>query len=197
MNSGALLATPRARFTGVVYLFYLGGVDLAWILVGRNPGAANIILLGSSLCYLLLSLLFYGMLRPVSRRVALEAMLFGLAGSALGILHVSGVASQIRSIPFLGGFLLLNGYLMLRATFLPPFVGVLMVLCGFGWLAFLVPFVALRTHGYLSYFSLAMEGIVTVWLLVKGVDEQRWQEQAERAAVSTAAEGPRWAAPRL
>ena len=179
MDSGGLFANPRARFTGAVYLAYLAAIELAWIMADQNVGATNIALLASSLCYLLLSLLFYRLLRPVSRRVALEALLFGVAGSILGILHVCGIASQIRSIAFLGGFLLLTGYLMFRATFLPRFLGALMVLCGCGWLVYLVPLVARRTHGYLSRVSLVMEGVVALWLLVKGVDEGRWREQAE------------------
>jgi hypothetical protein len=61
-----------------------------------------------------------------------------------------------------------------------------MVVCGCGWLAFLVPAVAQRTHGHLSQFSLVAEGIVAVWLLVKGVDERRWQEQAGATEVPAA-----------
>jgi hypothetical protein len=186
MNAGGLMATPRARFTGGVFLLYLAAMEAASLLVEQYPGAARIVLLAASLCYLLLSLLFFRMMRPVNRRVALEAMLFGVAGSVLGILHLCRLASQLRSIPFLGGFLLLNGYLMFRATFVQRFVGVLLMLCGFGWLVFLVPFVAQRTHGHLSQISLVAEGIVALWLLVKGLDEGRWREQA---GVSTHAEG--------
>jgi hypothetical protein len=100
------------------------------------------------------------------------------------MLHLFQHASRLRTIPFLAGFVLLTGYLIARSTFLPRILGWLMMACGIGWLAFLVPFVAVRTHGHMSDISFAVEGLLALWLLVKGVDVPRWQEQA--AAVSVA-----------
>jgi hypothetical protein len=53
-----------------------------------------------------------------------------------------------------------------------------MVLAGLGWLAFLSPSIA-------RHFSIPIEGVgilaeasLMLWLLVKGVNEQRWKQQA-------------------
>jgi hypothetical protein len=81
---------------------------------------------------------------------------------------------------FFGLYNLLNGYLILKSTFLPRFLGVFMVIAGLPWLIFLTPL-----GKDLSPFAVAPaslgEGLLTVWLLVKGVNEQRWKEQASAA----------------
>lgn len=85
------------------------------------------------------------------------------------------------ALVFFGFTALLLGYLVLRSTFLPGFLGVLSVLGGIGWLSFLHPpfadgvFPFVAAVGILG--ALAMIG----WLLMKGVDEARWREQAARA----------------
>jgi hypothetical protein len=73
------------------------------------------------------------------------------------------------------------GYLILRSTFLPRPIGVLMFLAGLGWLTFLsTPFA-----DSVMPFNMMVSGIgelsFTLWLLVKGVDVQRWKEQASSA----------------
>ncbi len=79
---------------------------------------------------------------------------------------------------------LVNGILILKSTFLPRFVGALMVLAGLGWLSFLAPTFAVK------YFPIIMalgvgEGVLMVWLLVAGVNPQRWNEQAAAAGIPT------------
>jgi Domain of unknown function (DUF4386) len=87
------------------------------------------------------------------------------------------------SFVFFGFYCLLIGYLIFRSSFLPRMVGAGMVLAGFGWLTFLSP--ALTHH--LSPYILAVgigEGLLTLWLLVAGVNAERWKEQAGAAGVS-------------
>jgi hypothetical protein len=62
------------------------------------------------------------------------------------------------------------------ATFLPRILGVLMAFAGMGWLTFLSPPLA----NYLAPGILG-EGALTLWLLVIGVNVQRWKEQASAA----------------
>jgi len=82
---------------------------------------------------------------------------------------------------FFGLYNLLNGCLILKSTFLPRFLGVFMVIAGLPFLVFLLP-----VGNTLSPFAVAPaalgEGLLLVWLLVKGVDAQKWTEQAIQAA---------------
>lgn len=185
----AMGAAQRARTTGVVYLLYLGAVDLAWILVYRWGSASRGALLMSNVLYIALAVLFYGLFKPVNRRLSLDAMLFCIVGSTIGILHVFGVSTGIRAIGFLAIFILLIGYLIIRSTFLPRFLGWLMVLSGLGWLAYLKPSIAALTHGHMSDFSFAVEGLLALWLVVKGVNIPRWEQQAGTVEASDSVKG--------
>jgi hypothetical protein len=82
---------------------------------------------------------------------------------------------------FFGVYCLLIGYLIFRSSFLPRILGVLMAFAGLGWLTFLFPPLA----DYLASYNLALgflaELALMLWLLVMGVDVQRWQEQARAA----------------
>lgn len=79
---------------------------------------------------------------------------------------------------FFGCYCLLIGSLILKSAFLPRALGVLMTIAGIGWLTFLWPPLA----NYLSPWNLLPgilgEGSLTLWLLVMGVNAQRWKEQA-------------------
>jgi len=82
---------------------------------------------------------------------------------------------------FDGFYCLLIGYLIFRSTFLPRILGVLMAFAGLGWLTYLSnPLV-----NYLSPYNLACgllgEASGFLWLLVMGVNAQRWKEQASAA----------------
>jgi hypothetical protein len=89
---------------------------------------------------------------------------------------------------FFGFHCLLIGYLILRSTFLPRFIGALMVVAGLGWLTCLFPALAESFAPYNVIPGSLGEISLTLWLLVKGVNVQRWNEQASRrVAVTTAA----------
>ncbi len=81
-------------------------------------------------------------------------------------------------IVFAGFYFILIGYLILRSTSLPGILGVLMAIAGLGWLTFLSP----PLLNYRSPYNLAVgllgEASVFLWLLVMGVNVQRWKEQA-------------------
>jgi hypothetical protein len=82
---------------------------------------------------------------------------------------------------FFGFFDLLIGYLILRSTFLPQILGVPMVLAGLGWLTFLHPPLANYLSPYVLVLGFAAELLLMLWLLVMGVNVQRWKEQASAA----------------
>jgi hypothetical protein len=85
------------------------------------------------------------------------------------------------ALVFFGVFQLLIGYLIFRSTFLPRILGALMALGGLGWLTFLSPPLANHLLTYLEVLGLLAEGPLMLWLLVMGVNGQRWNEQASAA----------------
>ena len=92
------------------------------------------------------------------------------------------------SFVFFGFYCLLIGYLIFRSTFLPRILGVLMAIAGLGWLTFLSPAL---THALSPYILAAGLGEVslTLWLLVAGVNAERWKEQAGAAGESRSQRG--------
>jgi hypothetical protein len=77
-------------------------------------------------------------------------------------------------------FNLTIGILILKSTFLPRGLGVLMALSGLGWLTFLSPELREYISTYVEILGIAAEGSLMLWLLVKGVNVQRWNAQARR-----------------
>ncbi len=86
-------------------------------------------------------------------------------------------------IVFFGFYCGLIGYLIFRSTFLPRIVGVLMAFTGLGYLTLLSKPLA----NYLSPYNLAPAALgetsLMLWLLVIGVNVQRWKEQASAAGM--------------
>ena len=173
-------ASPRlkARIAGVFWLMvFLAGSLALYLGGGAAFRAANIV---APVSYAVATLLIYDLLKPVNRSVSLLAAFFSLVGCAVSLLHLSRYIG-LRDLVFFGLHCLLVGYLIFRSTFLPRILGVLMIFAGLGWLTFLWPPLA----NYLSPYNLAPgmigEGLLILWLLVFGVDEQRWKEQASAA----------------
>ena len=105
-----------------------------------------------------------------------------LAYMPLGSLNVSFDLPQV----FYSFYLLSAAYLVLRSTFLPRAVGALLALAGLAYLTnsfatFLAPGFAASLLPYILLPGLIGEGSLTLWLLVKGVNDQRWKEQASAA----------------
>ncbi len=169
------LPRSRARMAGVFYFltFVTGGAAL--VMRGQWGSAAG---LGAAVCYVAVTLLFYGLFKPVSKGLSLLAAglsLTGIAMGALAPLHL--LPFRIHSFVFFGLYCLLIGSLILRSTYLPPVLGALMVFAGLGWLTYLSPALADRLFPLVLAPGLLGEGALTLWLLVKGVDETRWNEQ--------------------
>ena len=85
---------------------------------------------------------------------------------------------------FFGLNTLVTGYLVFRSTFLPRALGVVSVVGGLGWLIYLYEPLALRLESWIVGTGVLGALATVVWLLVKGVDEQQWKEQANAAAAS-------------
>jgi hypothetical protein len=102
---------------------------------------------------------------------------------ALALLFVkaSGLAYATAMILF-GFYCVLIGYLTFRSTFVPRIVGLLFALAGVGWLTFLSPSLGSLLSPVTMLTGLIGEGSLGIWLLLRGVDVQRWQEKASAAA---------------
>lgn len=175
-------SSPRrqARIAGAVYLitFLTGGAAL--FLRGPLGAAAG---LAAGVSYVAVTLLFYGLFKPVSRRLSLLAAVVSLTGVAIGVLASARLLPfQINSLVFFGVYCLLLAHLVSRSTFLPHFLAPLLAFAGLGWLVFLSPALATRLYPYVLFPGLIGEGALTAWLLVKGVDSERWNAQAAARA---------------
>jgi hypothetical protein len=100
---------------------------------------------------------------------------------ALALLFLQWNAQALSvGLVFDGLFLLLIGYLILRSTFLPRILGVLVALAGVGWLTYLFPPLAHNLSPYIQVLGILAEGSLMLWLLVMGVNEQRKQGRANK-----------------
>ena len=171
-------ASPRlkARIAGVFYLLTFLTRGVALFVRGRLGLVAGLI---AGACYIAVTLLFYDIFKPVNRSLSLLAAFFSLVGCAIGPLSLLHLApSHINPLVFFGFYCLLIGYLIFRSTFLPRILGVMMAFAGLGWLTFLSPPLANHLSPYNLAPGLLGEGSLSLWLLVIGVNEQRWKEQA-------------------
>lgn len=83
------------------------------------------------------------------------------------------------SLVFFAFYLLLTGWLIVRSTFMPRILGMLLMLGVWG-LAFLFPPFAVKYLVWLRLGSIG-EVLLLLWLLVKGVDSDKWLRQAAAA----------------
>lgn len=87
-------------------------------------------------------------------------------------------------IVFFGFYCVLLGYLIFKSTFLPRIVGALMALAGLGYVTLLFKPLA----DYLAPYNLLPAALgeisLMLWLLIVGVNVQRWNEKASTARES-------------
>ena len=129
-------------------------------------------------------MLLYFILKPVDPGLSLLAGLVSLAGCAVGPVSAAlklTIPAQNVSLVLFGCYCLLIGYLILKSTFLPRVVGGLMVFAGAGWLTFLWPHPASALGPWVFAPGIIGEGTLTLWLLVIGLNEQRWLERPTNA----------------
>lgn len=101
-----------------------------------------------------------------------------LEALAYFFIRLHGEGTNIALI-FAGLWLLPLGYLVFQSRFLPTILGVLLILGGFGYLIY--AFGSLLSAGYdlgnVLFTGLA-EVLFLLWLLIKGVNKERWQSRA-------------------
>src|SRR6266550_5136893 len=174
-------------------------------------------------CQIMTTALFYFLLRPVSRSIALVAAFLSLSGCIImtfsrvfyivplfvlgGVPYLNVFSPQqlqglallflkvndrgaAMALAFFRFKSLLNGYLIFRSAFLPRVLGVLSMLGGLGWLTFLYPPLGYSVFLYVAVFALLGSAAMIFWLIVFGVNEQRWRERANAAGQCIMKERP-------
>jgi hypothetical protein len=170
----------QARIAGVFYLLTI--LTGAFALLFHGP-LRSAMLLGSTGAYVAVTLLFYRLFRPVSPGVSAMAAVLSLIGCAVSIIGLFRAGSSgLNPLVFFGCYCLVIGYLILRSTFLPRILGVLMAIGGLGWLTFITPALANSLAPYNMAPGIIGETALTLWLLTMGVNARRWNEQANTAA---------------
>jgi len=117
----------------------------------------------------------YASLLPPSQAQALAYMSFDLAEIGYSITSV-----------FFGLYGLCLGYLVFRSTFLPRVIGVLLAFGALSYLTYgvanlLAPGFALHLVPWIQLPSLLGEGSFTLWLLLVGLNAERWEQLASAA----------------
>lgn len=163
------------------------------------------------MCTVALAWIFYVLLRPVSRDLALLAVLFNLVSIAVETVNEQRLLEALFplgkgrylaafqpeqldalsylslrsydhgfgiSLLFFGCECLVLGYLIFRSGYLPKTIGILMQLAGWSYLVnsfalLLSPRLAGRIFPAIMLPVLLGEGSLCLWLLLKGVDEER------------------------
>jgi hypothetical protein len=174
------ITSPRliARIAGAIYvLVFVTGIFSLFVISGIGVAAGSL----AGLLYIAVTVLFYFIFKPVSGRLSLLAAIISLMGIIVGPMSRMLSALSVTSpLVFFGFYCLLISYLIFKSTFLPRVLSALMLFAGLGWLVFLSPRFAISLSPYVFLPGIIGEGALTVWLLVKGVNEERWREQAAR-----------------
>jgi hypothetical protein len=101
-----------------------------------------------------------------------------LQALALMFLKLNAYSFNIDLV-FFGLWCVLTGYLIFRSTFLPRILGALLAISGLGYLAYLYPPLAYRLFfPYIAVAAALGEIPLELWLIVMGVNAQRWKVQA-------------------
>ena len=172
-------ASPRfrARMAGLLSLLSLLAAVFGEFIVRRFEIAGDLIAVSGNI---VVTLLLYYIFKPVNRGLSLLAASLNLVGLTFGALRWNPRGVDI-SVAFDGFYCLLIGYLIFRSTFLPRILGALVAFAGLGWLTYLSPPLANHLSPYNLALGILGQESVMLWLLVMGVNEQRWKEQASPA----------------
>jgi hypothetical protein len=179
-------------------------------------GAAQLVL---GACDIGVAMIFYELLKPVSRSLALLAVFFRLVfvaiananmlnhfapllllsraeylrafnpdqlqALALAFVRLRTIGLDIALV-FFGFHCVVLGYLIFTSTFLPRIIGVLLAIGGVGYLVnifanVIPPAIGHHLFPYIMLPAGIAEISLTLWLIIVGVNVQRWKEQASAA----------------
>ena len=174
-------ASPRfkARMAGVLFLLLvLTAAFTEFFARGRLRFAADLAAgIIEVSCMISVTLLFYGIFKPVSTRLSLLAAAINFAALTLELLQFLPHGVNI-GLGFHGFYWILIRYRIFRSTFLPRILGPLMAIAGLCWLDFLGTAARKLSVPVPPASALLVEALVMLWLLVMGVNVQRWKDRA-------------------
>lgn len=126
-----------------------------------------------------------------------------LQALAYMFLKLNGLAFD-TDLVFFGLWCVLTGYLIFRSTFMPRILGVLLAVDGLGWMTFMWPPLGHYLFPAIAVACGLAEIPLQLWLLIFGVNNERWKAQTEGTegpnrgqAAGAGAEAPNRAAMRL
>jgi hypothetical protein len=164
------MTRSRARMTGAVYLLYFVTAIFAVSLIGRVPvvysDAANLV---ANAVYVAVTILLYDIFKAVNRNLAILAVVISVAGCVVQSLSLFHLTAPHSALPIFGCFNLVIGYLILRSTFMPRFLGALMALSGLAWLTVLSAELVRHIGTYVEIVGILAEACLMLWLLLMGV----------------------------
>ena len=108
-----------------------------------------------------------------------------LQALAFTFVRLNGYAFN-TCLVFFGLWCVLTGFLIIRSEFMPRILGVLLAISGVGWMLYLSPPIAIHLFiPYIAGASAIGEIPLLSWLLIAGVNNQRWMELAGAAGLRT------------
>lgn len=113
-----------------------------------------------------------------------------LQALAYVFLKLNGLAFDTYLV-FFGLWCVLTGYLIFRSSFLPRILGVLLAIDGLGWMTFMSPPLGHYLFPAIAVASGLAEIPLQLWLLIFGVNNERWKAQAEGMGRSTSVQSVR------
>jgi len=169
----------KARMAGVLFLLLvLTAASTEFFFRGRLSFAIDLAAAIIEVsCMIAVTLLLYDIFRPVSRSLSLLAASFNFVGLILELFQFLPHGVNL-GLALHGFYWILIGYLIFRSTFLPRILGAPMAIAGLCWLTMVSPSLASYLSPYNLASALLVQGFVFLWLLVMGVDVQRWKESS-------------------
>lgn len=122
-------------------------------------------------------------------QIAPLVMLDGAAGSGIDVAATASLKMYAQgfdlSMVFFGLYMLLVGFLVAGSRFMPRIIGILTMMTGAAYLShsllfFIAPQIAARFAAYVYLFGMG-ELTFVLWILIAGVNNQKWRAQAREA----------------
>jgi hypothetical protein len=171
--------SSKARMAGALFLLLVVTAAFTEFFFRGKLNAAADLAAGfiEVSCMIVVTLLFYDLFKPVNKGLSLFALSLNLVALVLELIQFIPGGVNI-GLGLHGFYWLLIGCLIFRSAFLPRFLGALPAFAGLCWLTFLLPALTNALSPWNLAAGLIGEGAVCLWLLVMGVNVQRWKQQA-------------------